>query len=182
MNRKTISKRVRFEVFARDNFTCKYCGRQSDAVPLHIDHVVPVCEGGTNDIENLITACADCNLGKGGKKIEQHAPTESDRLRLAQERNEQIAVFNAARESMRARQELRQSLVDFWCEQTGRSDADGRAIATALSFCEQFGVDVVMGWIEKAARRTRGDTNIIKYVSGIRRNVLKEAAEEATHA
>ena len=67
--RKPISKKLRFEVFKRDSFTCQYCGKSAPDVVLHVDHIKPVKEGGTNDITNLVTACADCNLGKGARKI-----------------------------------------------------------------------------------------------------------------
>ena len=63
--RKPISKRTRFEVFKRDKFTCQYCGMAAPYVTLHVDHIVPVAHGGTNDMENLVTSCMSCNLGKG---------------------------------------------------------------------------------------------------------------------
>ena len=40
-----------------------------DDVILEVDHVLPVCEGGTNDIDNLVTSCKDCNRGKGKTKL-----------------------------------------------------------------------------------------------------------------
>jgi len=55
--RKSIGKKKRFEVFARDEFTCRYCGKQPPEVQLVIDHIKPVIEGGTNETTNLITAC-----------------------------------------------------------------------------------------------------------------------------
>jgi predicted nucleic acid-binding Zn ribbon protein len=58
--------KLRFEVLKRDNFQCKYCGRspKTDNCKLHIDHVIPRSKGGNNNSENLITSCAECNLGK----------------------------------------------------------------------------------------------------------------------
>ena len=35
--------------------------------PFEIDHIIPVCKGGKNDIENLTTSCNPCNNRKGGK-------------------------------------------------------------------------------------------------------------------
>lgn len=64
-----VSKRVRFRIFARDNFTCRYCGRSAPDVVLHIDHVHPVSRGGTDKESNLVTACADCNVCKQAKLI-----------------------------------------------------------------------------------------------------------------
>lgn len=72
--RKKISKAVRFDVFNRDGFKCRYCGRsQEDGAVLHLDHVLAVAHGGGNDAANLVTACADCNLGKSDKKLLEDA-------------------------------------------------------------------------------------------------------------
>jgi hypothetical protein len=69
MSRRPISKRVRFAVLERDNFQCRYCGAGAPKAVLHIDHVHPVASGGGNDPANLVTACADCNLGKAANEI-----------------------------------------------------------------------------------------------------------------
>ena len=64
-----VSKRTRYEVLKRDNFTCRYC-RSTDN-PLVVDHVLPVALGGSDDPSNLVAACRDCNSGKGST-----SPTE----------------------------------------------------------------------------------------------------------
>ena len=58
---------LRFSILKRDNFACQYCGRRSPEVELHVDHVTPVARGGSSETDNLITACADCNMGKGDR-------------------------------------------------------------------------------------------------------------------
>lgn len=63
--REQIPQSVRFSVFRRDNFTCVYCGRSSPEVVLHADHAKSVAEGGLDIEANLVTACSDCNFGKG---------------------------------------------------------------------------------------------------------------------
>lgn len=72
MKRETITKKLRFEVFKRDNFTCQYCGRMAPDVILEIDHINPISKGGDNNILNLITSCFDCNRGKGKRKLTQN--------------------------------------------------------------------------------------------------------------
>lgn len=62
---RTLSHALRFQVLRRDGFACTYCGRQAPEVKLHIDHLVPWSRGGSNSLDNLRTACAACNLGKG---------------------------------------------------------------------------------------------------------------------
>jgi len=58
--------KLRFEVFKRDNFTCQYCGRnvKKDKIKICCDHIIPRKKGGKDTIDNLTTACEDCNLGK----------------------------------------------------------------------------------------------------------------------
>lgn len=60
----TVSKRTRYEVFLRDNNTCRYCGEIAPNVKITIDHVMPVTLGGSDSPDNLVTACKDCNAGK----------------------------------------------------------------------------------------------------------------------
>ena len=56
--------KIRFEIFNRDNFTCQYCGRKSPEVIIEIDHIVPQSKEGKDELNNYITACKDCNMGK----------------------------------------------------------------------------------------------------------------------
>lgn len=44
-----------------------YCG--VDGVPLHADHVLAFSRGGASTMENLATACGDCNVSKGAKPV-----------------------------------------------------------------------------------------------------------------
>ena len=55
---------TRFNVFLRDGFACQYCHATDD---LTFDHLVPRSRGGRTTWENIVTACAPCNLRKGGK-------------------------------------------------------------------------------------------------------------------
>jgi 5-methylcytosine-specific restriction endonuclease McrA len=54
---------TRFNVFLRDRFSCQYCGSKED---LTFDHVIPRSRGGQTRWDNVTTACAPCNLKKGG--------------------------------------------------------------------------------------------------------------------
>lgn len=57
--RRKITRRA---VFARDNWTCQYCGARSN---LTVDHVIPRSKGGTSTWENIVASCAPCNRRKG---------------------------------------------------------------------------------------------------------------------
>ena len=62
--------RLRFEILVRDGFRCRYCGRSpNDGIVLCVDHILSRKDGGTDESHNLITACVDCNVGKGALKL-----------------------------------------------------------------------------------------------------------------
>jgi len=55
---------TRFNLFLRDHFHCQYCGAKDE---LTFDHLVPRAHGGLTQWDNVVAACAPCNLRKGGK-------------------------------------------------------------------------------------------------------------------
>jgi 5-methylcytosine-specific restriction endonuclease McrA len=59
----------RREVFARDSYTCQYCGKQTRNLTL--DHVKPRRQGGQHCWENVVSACIPCNHRKAGRTPEQ---------------------------------------------------------------------------------------------------------------
>lgn len=62
-------KLSRRSIFARDNYTCQYCGLTSKE--LTIDHVIPKRLGGPTSWENLVCCCRKCNSKKGDKTLQQ---------------------------------------------------------------------------------------------------------------
>lgn len=109
MKRKALPKSVRFEVFKRDSFTCQYCGRSAPEVILECDHIVPVAEGGTDDILNLVTSCRDCNRGKGKRKL-------SD-TQVIDKQKQQLKDLNEIREQTEMMIQWKQELLDLKNEQ-----------------------------------------------------------------
>ncbi|HZZ84598.1 MAG TPA: HNH endonuclease [Anaeromyxobacteraceae bacterium] len=61
----------RFNIYARDDNTCQYCGRRFSRVDLNLDHVVPRSRGGTTSWDNVVCSCVPCNLRKGGRTPEE---------------------------------------------------------------------------------------------------------------
>jgi 5-methylcytosine-specific restriction endonuclease McrA len=59
----------RKSIFARDRYTCQYCGTASGALTL--DHVVPRERGGSSEWENLVCCCTKCNNLKGNRSPEE---------------------------------------------------------------------------------------------------------------
>lgn len=52
---------IRQYVLDRDQHQCRHCGAQTH---LEIDHIIPLAQGGTNDLSNLQTLCRPCNAKK----------------------------------------------------------------------------------------------------------------------
>lgn len=107
--RKTMSKKLRFEVFKRDAFTCQYCGKKAPDVVLEVDHIKPVSKGGKNELLNLVTACFECNRGKRNIELSDRQELEVQRKRLEE--------LNAKREQMKMMLEWKEELSKFRKEQ-----------------------------------------------------------------
>jgi hypothetical protein len=72
--RKGLSKRVRWRVLTRDGHRCVACGAcpfEDRGVKLHVDHIVPVCRGGTDEESNLRVLCSGCNQGRATGGVER---------------------------------------------------------------------------------------------------------------
>lgn len=68
--RRPLTRRLQNAVFKRDGFRCCECGVEpEDPKHLHIDHILPVAAGGTNEISNLRVLCRPCNLNKADKIV-----------------------------------------------------------------------------------------------------------------
>jgi 5-methylcytosine-specific restriction endonuclease McrA len=65
-HRRKITRRA---VFARDSWTCQYCGHERGT--LTVDHVIPRSKGGSSTWENIVTCCAACNRRKGNREPKQ---------------------------------------------------------------------------------------------------------------
>jgi 5-methylcytosine-specific restriction endonuclease McrA len=51
---------TRRAVFARDHWTCQYCGKPAE----NVDHVIPRSKGGLHTWDNVVAACRRCNSKK----------------------------------------------------------------------------------------------------------------------
>jgi 5-methylcytosine-specific restriction endonuclease McrA len=60
-------------LFARDGYTCAYCGRAAGPGgelrmdELTVDHITPLSRGGKSTWLNTVCACRRCNTRKGGR-------------------------------------------------------------------------------------------------------------------
>jgi len=69
--RKKDIKFSRANIYARDNFSCQYCGRKFETQDLTFDHVTPKRYGGRTEWRNIVTSCYRCNRIKGGKTLRE---------------------------------------------------------------------------------------------------------------
>ena len=137
--RKSIAKSIRFEVFKRDGFRCQYCGSSAPEVVLQIDHIIPVAEGGTNEIINLITSCVDCNSGKSSKMLSDAMILQKQRAQLdvLGERREQIEMMAQWYEEIRNQDEYMIDAVERAMADTGKlfSSYGRREIIKLINEC-----------------------------------------------
>ena len=56
------------QLFEVQHGECQYCG-QVLSQGWHVDHVVPLCRGGSDNVDNLALTCPRCNMKKGRKLL-----------------------------------------------------------------------------------------------------------------
>lgn len=122
--RKALSKKIRFEVFKRDKFTCQYCGRIAPDVILEVDHINPIAEGGENDLLNLITSCRDCNRGKGKVRLSDDSEIKKQQKQLKDlaDKNEQLEFLIQWKEELMNYQEKRLNSIIRYIEKNARDN------------------------------------------------------------
>ena len=179
--RKTISKGLRFKIFKRDGFTCQYCGAQPPDAVLEIDHIHPVCEGGTNDEMNLLTSCAACNRGKGKKVIDNPQRPDADLawLEMQQEVAELRRYAEAKQERDRWIAAIVQQLQATWMELSGKDwYPTERVMASML---HKYSAEIVEEAIITVALKVAGNyfgnkkNSWLPYTWGVLRNMAKQA-------
>jgi 5-methylcytosine-specific restriction endonuclease McrA len=86
----------RYNIYARDQNRCQYCGRQFARTELNLDHVVPRSKGGTSTWENVVCSCHRCNRLKGGR-----TPADAGMRLVRQPRRPQWTPFMTETFSLR---------------------------------------------------------------------------------
>jgi len=51
-------------VLRRDRFTCQDCGGSDPVAELEVHHRVPISDGGSHELNNLVTLCDGCHDGR----------------------------------------------------------------------------------------------------------------------
>jgi HNH endonuclease len=176
--RKSIPASMRWSVFARDGFTCRYCGAQAgqEGVELHADHVVSVADGGENTYDNLVTACQKCNGGKGARSLKDAPTAQSviDRINAnARNLKDQADAIEAATS---AQKESEQAAINLKCSAYGTDSIsmDRGEEKRIHTLCREFGADLVLDWYRCACAANVRPRNAIRYVSGCVRNYREQ--------
>lgn len=175
----SISKRLRFEIFKRDGFTCQYCGTRPPDVVLEVDHIDPKSNGGGNDPINLLTSCFDCNRGKAHRVISQHISrpdADVEFLSNQQEIAEARRFLESRKHLDNVREELIEAIQDHWYStlQTGEDIPNRKVIIEWLvKYSPEEITDAIDRMLPQLRRKPWSYTKFdqyVAYVSGILRN------------
>lgn len=183
--RKSISKKIRFEVFKRDKFTCQYCGKSAPDVVLEVDHIKPVAKGGNNDMLNLVTSCFECNRGKRDRELSDDSVVKKQERQLNElaERREQLDMLLEWRSGLsNLENDYVQAVIDIWLENTnwGVSEYGKKKIKKCL---KEFSLNEVLDATEIAIENYYTGTeeswqNAFNKVSGICYTKRKQENDE----
>ncbi|HDR9497083.1 TPA: HNH endonuclease [Burkholderia cepacia] len=174
--RKSISKKVRFEVFKRDGFVCQYCGAHPSQAVLEVDHIIPVAEGGADEFDNYITACLPCNRGKGPVSLDRIPQSLADRAAEVAEREAQIRGYTEVMREARWRLEEDVESVNLVSERfaPGYELSESSRVSVRM-FIEKLGIFSVIDAMEIAGERwSHRDSKIFRYFCGICWNRIRE--------
>lgn len=168
MERVQLTKKQRFNVFKRDSFTCQYCGSTPPKVVLEVDHINPVSNGGKNCIDNLITACFDCNRGKAAGLLTSIPESVSDRAAVLAEKMEQVKAFEKLIKAKKKHEEAQIDEVEeaFLVYFTGFHFSPTFRESVRV-FLQYFPCFEVVGFMHRACSKIKRRDDSIKYFCGI---------------
>ena len=179
--RKAISTRTRFEIFKRDRFACQYCGRTPPEVVLHLDHVIPVADGGSNKEGNLITSCMECNLGKADVPLGSVRPVPKFDIALQREKLKQLEEMNEfLAHEKRILDEVVDSIGRHWmncnCLPQFKNlyTFNANQASSVRRFLERLSIEQIYRAIDITWSRKKNDREAWLYFCGICWNMIKE--------
>ena len=176
--RSVLSKKLRFDVFKRDGFVCQYCGAHPPAVTLEIDHIKPLADDGTSDIDNLITACFDCNRGKAARLLTAIPASVTEKAAVIAEREQQIAEYNKVLALKRVRIEKEINTVEgvFQYRFDDRAFTESMRESVRQKFLPLLPFDDVVSAMQLAIERVPDDPDgAIRYFCAVCWNQIRQA-------
>lgn len=176
-----VTKRTRYEVLRRDNYTCRYCRSQDES--LTVDHVVPSALGGTDAPSNLVACCRDCNAGKSSSSPDAPlvASVEADAVKWAAARK--LAAAKLETQANRWRNEVTAFAQNWarWDENADHLPADWSQSVNSWLDQGLTSKQLIEATSIAVSKRHVQSDDVFRYVAGIARNKLIEL-DEATKA
>lgn len=126
--RVPIPAGMRWDVLARYDHTCAYCGKRTHAAQLELDHAIPVAEGGLTIADNLVVACVLCNRGKGARPLDPSNPSHRAILARATAAHARVAAQRQRDEEARKGAVLSvqdQQFLAYWRTHLGDAELPG---------------------------------------------------------
>lgn len=171
-----VSKKLRFEVFKRDGFTCQYCGGHPPNKVLEADHVIAKSKGGLDDINNLVTSCFDCNRGKSDRSLDQVPVSLVENTRMIKEREAQYREYAKILKNVdkRINSEIDDIERIFAEAFNYRYSFKPSFRMSVKKFINSLGLKDVQAAIEKAISKCPDHDDCLKYFCGICWSKIRE--------
>jgi hypothetical protein len=187
-----MTKKIRFEIFKRDSFTCQYCGKKSPDAILRVDHIKPLSKGGSDEILNLITSCFDCKIGKGDRELDDKSFVEKTRKQAEalQAKREQIEMMFEWHESLSNIEELAFNKIVEYFDKTicnpstlndfGKSNLKRAIKKYPINECLEA-IDIATKYVDRSSPQafSKSITNVLSKIGGILKSNKK--AKENPH-
>jgi hypothetical protein len=176
-----ISNKLRFEVFKRDGFRCAYCGKTPPEVVLECDHIEPVKEGGQDVMENLITACFECNRGKGCIPLEKIPTQVQTNIEILKEKEAQLREYRkyAAKLEKMIQKDIDEVVAVYSECFKGWTLEERFKQSTIKTFLKSLSKEEIKEAMYLAANKVRDNHRTIRYFCGICWNKIKAKGQNA---
>jgi hypothetical protein len=171
--RKSISKKTRFEVFKRDEFTCQYCGKKAPNVILEVDHINPKSKGGSDKILNFVTSCRECNRGKRDVPLDDQSALQKQRRQIEelQEKREQAEMMFKWRESLaNLDHDILNRVVEYINNKISKFSLNNSGKRTIEKLIKKFSLPDILESVDLSAKK------YLKYNTSD--NPIKESVED----
>jgi hypothetical protein len=137
---------------------------------------VSKADGGSDTYENLITACSNCNGGKGARSLLKVPDSAEVAERMAERAKSIKAQAKAMAEALAQEKALEQQAINLKCDAYDTDSVQFLKGETGriVTLCKEHGAENVLRWYGIAAEREVSELRALPYVYGIIRNVRKD--------
>ena len=148
---------------------------------MQVDHIIPVAEGGENDMDNLITSCQPCNIGKGAKSLQLIPKSLQKKSEEIAEQEEQIIAYQ------KIIMDSRQRKLDFAWEVAEILDSNASQgypkanLESILHFMNHLSYEEVIDSADIAVRTPYiHKSRVFKYFCGVCNRKIRNLKGEAS--